>query len=71
LSNQHIDTLTAARQLLVGHRRALAKILATSTDNRGFDSRAKLIEIQATIEAIDRAIADESTYDGGAPAPSR
>jgi hypothetical protein len=59
LNEQNIATLNEARDLLVGHRRALAKILATVSDNRGFDSRAKLIEVQATIEAIDRAILDE------------
>ncbi len=69
MNEPHIEALTEARRLLVGHRRALVKILSTATDNRSFDARGKLVELQAAIEAIDRAIIDESAPEGAAGLP--
>jgi hypothetical protein len=58
--NEHIAKLTAARSRMVTERRDVASAL-TEKYKRAHtnDMRELLVQIQATIEAIDRAIADE------------
>ena len=56
----HIDDLKKARIRLVGDRRAFATALSGPYERgKSEEARAKIIEKQAAIEAIDRAIADE------------
>jgi hypothetical protein len=57
--NEHFRTLVAARNRELEHRRDVAKVLAEKY-NRGHTEKWELfISIQSTIEAIDRALADE------------
>jgi hypothetical protein len=65
---QAISDLNAARKNLVGMRRNYATVLAkgyvrSETEN----AMENLIEIQTALEAIDRAIADESGHPQDAP----
>ena len=58
--NEHLKDLHAARSLGVASRRQIASGLAEG--NKGGHSehmRSQLMETQAAIEAIDRAIEDE------------
>jgi hypothetical protein len=58
--NEHLAKLTAARSRLVTERREVASALTEKYKRSHTDDmRALLVQIQATIEAIDRAIADE------------
>jgi hypothetical protein len=58
--NDHLAKLVAARSRMVIERREVASAL-TEKYKRGHtdDMRELLVQIQATIDAIDRAIADE------------
>jgi hypothetical protein len=50
---------------LVEDRRAFAKIIAAPFEReKTVDARARFVELQATIEAIDRAIEDEEGGQG-------
>jgi hypothetical protein len=66
-----IKTLTAARDKLAEERRALAVAMALgyrrrrSDDSHTDQMREAFIGIQNTIEAIDRAIADENLVARG------
>jgi hypothetical protein len=62
----HLDDLNQLRAITIEHRRKLAKELASRSDRRG-DSRELFLELQATIEAIDRAIRDEREAAGPWP----
>ena len=54
-----------ARERLVEDRRAFAKIIAAPFEReKTVDARARFVELQATIEAIDRAIEDEEGSQG-------
>ena len=54
------DDLKKARRRLVGDRRALAQVLAGPCEpEKSEEARAAFIKIQATIEAIERALDDE------------
>jgi hypothetical protein len=55
--NEHIKNLTAARDREVLHRREVAGALAQKYDRA--HTEITFISIQNTIDAIDRAIADE------------
>ena len=55
--NQYIKNLTAARDREVTHRREVAGALAQKYDRA--HTEITFISIQNTIDAIDRAIADE------------
>jgi hypothetical protein len=59
--NEHIQMLAAARLMMVKSRREFAEALAKPF-KRGHteDIGTRFIELQNTIEAIDRAIADEN-----------
>jgi hypothetical protein len=56
--SEHIKTLLNARERLVAERRALAGTLAKEYE-RGHTLEEHFIAVQNTIDAIDRAIADE------------
>ena len=63
--NEHIRTLVAARNRELEHRRDVAKILAEKY-NRGHSEKWELfVSIQSTLEAIDRALADEERLASG------
>ena len=58
-------TLKRPRERLVEDRRAFAKIIAAPFEReKTVDARARFVELQATIEAIDRAIEDEEGGQG-------
>ena len=55
----------AAFKPAVEDRRAFAKIIAAPFEReKTVDARARFVELQATIEAIDRAIDDEEGGQG-------
>ncbi|MGA9008803.1 MAG: hypothetical protein WB495_18455 [Xanthobacteraceae bacterium] len=59
--NEHVKQLSAARVRLIANRRSTAAEIADES-RRGLngDTCDALILIQTTIEAIDRALADEA-----------
>ena len=64
MSEQHAALLKKARERLVEDRRGFAKIIAAPFEReRTNDARARFIEMQVAIEAIDRAIEDEKNDD--------
>ena len=65
MSEQHATLLKTARERLVEDRRAFAKIIAAPFEReKTRDAREKFIDIQAAIEAVDRAIEDEDRRIG-------
>jgi hypothetical protein len=72
--NDPIKILVVAREKLVEERRALSVAMALgyrrrrTDDNHTNEMRAAFISIQESLEAIDRAIADEKamTHEGQA-----
>jgi len=66
--NDHLAKLVAARSRMVTERRDVALAL-TEKYKRGQtnEMRELLVQIQATIDAIDRAIADEKNMASGRP----
>jgi hypothetical protein len=66
MSEQDAALLKKAREHLVEDRRAFAKIIAAPFEReKTQDARARFIELQAAIEAVDRAIEDEEDDDQG------
>jgi hypothetical protein len=60
--NERLETLIKARERMVDDRDAFAKVLAAPFDrDKAERARLKFIEIQALIDAIDRAVAGEKT----------
>jgi hypothetical protein len=60
MSEQHVALLKKARERLVEDRRAFAKILAAPFEREmTYDARVRFVEMQAAIEALDRAMEDE------------
>jgi hypothetical protein len=58
--SERLDTLTKARERMVEERDAHAKVLAAPFDrDKAERARAKFVETQALIDAIDRAIAGD------------
>jgi len=56
----YLDDLERLRVLSVDHRRRLVRDLAASGERGGAqDLRELFLKVQVTIEAIDRALADE------------
>ena len=56
-----IDTLRRARERMVQERDVFAKVLSEPFDQMKAErARAKFLEFQALVEAIDRAIEGES-----------
>ena len=57
MSEQHAALLNKARERLVEDRRDLARTIAAPFEReKTHDAREKFVDIQAVIEAIDRAI---------------
>ena len=57
---ERLDTLMKARERMVEERDAHAKVLAAPFDrDKAERARAKFVETQALIDAIDRAIAGD------------
>ena len=65
--NEHVKQLSAARVRLIADRRHAAQQIAEE-NRRGLngDTCDALILVQTTIEAIDRALADEAKLAGKA-----
>jgi hypothetical protein len=64
MSEQHVELLKKARERLVEDRRKFAKIIAAPFEReKTSDARARFIEMQMAIEAVDRAIEDEEEDD--------
>ena len=60
MSEQPAALLKQARERLVEDRRALAKIIAAPFEReKTHDARMRFVDLQAAIEAVDRAIEDE------------
>jgi hypothetical protein len=57
MKEDHVAALLRSRAKLVEQRRAMVKRDCASEHNEGFGER--IVSIQASIEATDRAIADE------------
>jgi len=58
--SERFTMLTAARQRMIEDRDAFAKVLAGPPDrDRSERARAKFVELQVLIEAIDRALEGE------------
>jgi hypothetical protein len=58
--NERLETLKQARQRMIEDRDAHAKVLAAPFDrDKAERARSKFIEIQALIDALDRAITGE------------
>jgi len=59
--SERLDTLKKARERMLEDRDAHAKVLAAPYDrDKAERARAKFVEIQNLIDAIDRAILGES-----------
>jgi hypothetical protein len=57
---ERLDTLKKARDRMVEERDAHAKVLAAPFDrDKAERARAKFVEMQALVDAIDRAIAGD------------
>ena len=69
--SEHVKELTDARDRVVAERRQIANGLAQEYKHgHSVEMRERFISIQSTIEAIDRAIADErriATGDNSVP----
>ena len=58
--SERLETLKKARERMIGDRDAHAKVLAAPFDrDKAERARSKFIEIQALIDAIDRAMRGE------------
>ena len=58
--SERLETLRKARERMIEERDAHAKVLAAPFDrDKAERARSKFIEIQALIEALDRAISGE------------
>jgi len=64
--SEHLKKLTDARDRVVAERRQIADALAREYKRgHSVEMRERFISIQNTIEAIDRAIADERRITSG------
>jgi hypothetical protein len=62
---QHVDALKAAREQLVKQRRDLVGSLAKPFERGGTEGwRGAIVEVQAAIDAIDKAVLDEKKLLG-------
>jgi hypothetical protein len=63
---EHIDKLKAARDHMVEERREVADGLSKPYDREKTpELRRRIVELQAVIEAIDRALSDEEELEPG------
>ena len=68
MAEQYVEQLAAARERIVADRRELADELAKPYERGRYEQWRRIVEVQATIDAIDRAITDErSIKDKGKP----
>jgi hypothetical protein len=68
MAEQYLEQLAAARESIVADRRALVAELATPYERGRHEQWRRIIEVQDTIDAIDRAITDErSIKEKGKP----
>ena len=59
--NERLETLKKARERMIEDRDAHAKVLAAPFDrDKAERARSKFTEIQALVDALDRAIAGEN-----------
>ena len=56
MAEQYVEQLAAARERIVADRRELADELAKPYERGRYEQWRRIIEVQATIDAIDRAI---------------
>jgi hypothetical protein len=60
MAEEHVQALQAARDQLVKQRRNLVASLAKPFERGGTEGwRVAIVEIQAAIDAIDKAVLDE------------
>jgi hypothetical protein len=59
VAETHVDQLLEARERAVADRRALAAEIASPYERGREQLHQRFVELQAVIEAIDRAITDE------------
>jgi hypothetical protein len=59
MAEQYVEQLAAARERVVADRRGLAAEVAGPYERGRHEQWRRMIEIQDTIDAIDRAITDE------------
>lgn len=60
ITSEYIEALKQTRERLIPQRRACVTVLAGSIEGRdSLEARATFHSLQATIEALDRAIDDE------------
>jgi hypothetical protein len=71
MAEEHAKQLAAVKEKLVAERRQLAETLAKPHERGQADVRASFVAVQATIEAIDRALQDEQPAGGLAVAGPR
>jgi hypothetical protein len=70
--SERLETLRKARDRMTEDRDAHAKVLAAPFDrDKAERARNKFIEIQALIEALDRAISGEKALSPTAAAPAQ
>ena len=70
--SEHVAKLVAARSRMVIERREVASALTEKYKRSHTDNmRELLVQIQSTIEAIDRAIADEEKHGERARSANR
>ena len=63
--NERLDVLIKARERMIEDRDPFSKVLAGPLDReRSERARAKFVELQVLIEAIDRAIETEKRESG-------
>jgi hypothetical protein len=68
MAEQYVEQLAAARERVVADRRGLAAEVAGPYERGRHEQWRRMIEIQDTIDAIDRAITDErSIKEKGKP----
>ena len=54
MAEQYVEQLAAARERVVADRRELADELAKPYERGRYEQWSRIIEVQATIDAIDR-----------------
>jgi hypothetical protein len=70
VENEHLDKLRAARaQAVKGRREVTARLAEENEEGQMEELREWFVELQATLEAIDRAIVDEQELAQGTDVP--
>ena len=64
--SERLETLKKARDRMMEERDAHAKVLAAPFDrDKAERARSKFVEVQALVEALDRAISAENSVSAG------